>query len=187
MIITESILHEIAPTAPAHAAVFVPHLNKACKRYEINMRRRIAMFLAQVAHESGGFHYVEEIASGKAYEGRKDLGNTHPGDGPKYKGRGLIQITGRVNYLALSEAFGVDFVNVPRLLQQDEYACLSAGWKWQQIKGNGLADLPDTWRSLTKHYSPFMYITWRINGGLTGYVDRLRYCERAFAALKETA
>ena len=86
------------------ASQWLAPINKAMAKYEINTELRMAHFLAQIGHESGGLVYVRELASGKAYEGRKDLGNTQLGDGIKYKGRGLIQITGRANYKACGDA-----------------------------------------------------------------------------------
>jgi putative chitinase len=125
-------------------------------------------FLAQVAHESGGFNYVREIASGAAYEGRADLGNTEPGDGTLFRGRGLIQITGRANYRACGDALGVDLVAEPDLLESPVLAARSAGWFWETHGLNEMADRGDI-RGITK----------RINGGLNGYQDRLAYLESA--------
>lgn len=146
---------------------FKPFLEKYCKEYEINTPLRLAAFIAQIAHESGDFKYTREIwGPTKAqigYEGRLDLGNTVPGDGKRYLGRGLIQITGRNNYVKLSKKLGVDFVNNPELLEQPEYAVLSACSFWQDKSLNTLADAAD-----------FKTITRRINGGLNGYDDRLR-------------
>ncbi len=88
------------------------------------------MFIAQIAHESGELTYVQEIASGKAYEGRKDLGNTQPGDGIRYKGRGLIQLTGRANYEKYGQLMGLDLINNPELLEEPEFAALSAAYFW---------------------------------------------------------
>lgn len=147
---------------------FLEPLNKTMERFEINTPLRQAAFIAQIAHESGSFQYVREIASGKAYEGRKDLGNTIEGDGIKFKGRGLIQITGRANYDSLSKAFGVDFISNPSLLEGAEFAAMSAGWFWNTKKLNSLADKGD-----------FITITKRINGGVNGLKDRISFYDRA--------
>lgn len=176
-------LRTICLYAPKNLDVFVPYLNGTMQRYGIDTSKRIAAFIAQIAHESGQFKYVREIASGKAYEGRKDLGNVIQGDGVKYKGRGLIQITGRVNYKAISKDLGIDFENNPTLLETPHYAMLSAGWYWDRKQLNKFADLPDDWRSDTKKYTPFQYITYLINGGLNGYEDRLDLYNRALKNL----
>lgn len=151
---------------------FIEPLNETLEKYGINTPQRIAAFIAQLAHESGSFRYVRELADGKAYEGRKDLGNTQPGDGPRYKGRGLIQITGRANYKALSDALGVDFVSNPELLEGPLYACLSAGWFWSTRRLNELADIGD-----------FKMITKKINGGFNGYIERQQFYMRAKTTL----
>ena len=144
---------------------FVEPLNDAMREYDIDQNPgRETHFLAQVAHESGGFNYVREIASGEAYEGRADLGNTEPGDGRRFRGRGLIQITGRSNYAACGAALGLDLLADPELLESPENAARSAAWFWQTHNLNELADRGDA-RAITK----------RINGGLTGYQDRLSY------------
>lgn len=119
-------------------------------------------FYAQLAHESDNFRTVEEYASGKAYEGRKDLGNTSPGDGVKYKGRGYIQITGKSNYKAFSDVMKMDFVNKPQLLLDPKWALASACWFWQTRKLNALA-LKDDITAITKI----------INGGVNGLQDRI--------------
>lgn len=172
--ITWEQLKKIVPHASKNADVFVPHLNKTMERYEINTRPRIAMFIAQLAHESGSFRYTQEIASGAAYEGRKDLGNTEPGDGKRFKGRGLIQCTGRDNYRACSKAlFGNDvLLTTPQLLETPQYACLSAGWYWEKRNLNIYADK-----------GAIKTVTVRINGGLNGYDDRKEFYERALGVL----
>lgn len=144
---------------------YVEPLNAAMREYDIDANpARETHFLAQVAHESGGFNYVRELATGDAYEGRQDLGNTEPGDGRRYKGRGLIQITGRANYKACGDALGMDLVGHPELLEEPTNAALSAAWFWDSRNLNELADRGDI-RAITK----------KINGGLTGYQDRLSY------------
>lgn len=161
-------LKQIMPHAGERASVYVDHLNKAMDEYQINTTERQAPFLAQIAHESGSFRYVKEIASGEAYEGRKDLGNTETGDGVRFKGRGLVQITGRYNYRDCGLALGVDLIANPELLESPELACRSAAWFWWSKGLNELADKGD-----------FKLITRRINGGYNGYQDRLAYYERA--------
>ncbi len=165
-------LGEIFPHAGDKIFTFFGPLNDAMDEFSIDAPMRQAMFLAQVAHESGELRYVEEIASGAAYEGRTDLGNTEPGDGERYKGRGLIQITGRANYAACGAALDVDFVAHPELLATAVNACRSAGWFWQSHGCNELADADN-----------FRKITLKINGGLNGYEDRLAYLELAKGAI----
>jgi len=137
-------------------------------KYQINTPKRQAAFLAQLAHESGSLKYSKEIASGQAYEGRKGLGNTEPGDGVRFKGRGLIQLTGRANYQLASNDFGVDFISHPELIETPLYATMIAGWFWNKHRLNALAD--------TQQLSA---ITRKINGGMNGYADRLKHYERA--------
>jgi putative chitinase len=132
---------------------FLDPINKTLEEFEINTPQRIRMFLAQIGHESGQLRYRKELASGEAYEGRKDLGNTKPGDGVRYKGRGLIQITGRYNYGLASLALGLPLLEKPELLEEDLNACRSAGWFWYKSNLNALADM-----------GKFETITRRING-----------------------
>lgn len=139
-------------------------LNMACERFGIDTPERIALFLAQLAHESGSLRYVTELASGEAYEGRKDLGNTQPGDGKRFKGRGLIQITGRTNYTNVGKDFGVNFTAVPETLATAPYAAQTAGWFWSRAGLNKYADGLD-----------LKAVTRRINGGYNGYADRLAH------------
>ncbi|MBE6224107.1 MAG: glycoside hydrolase family 19 protein [Bacteroidales bacterium] len=170
--ITTGLLTRILSVTEDTIAPFIEPLKKYTREYRINTSERLAAFLSQVAHESGCFRYTEEIASGAAYEGRLDLGNTQPGDGCRYKGRGLIQLTGRYNYSQLAAATGIDFISNPELLSQPEYAVMSACWYWQS---RGLNSLADT--------GQFLKITKRINGGYNGLADReyfYRQCKEAF-------
>lgn len=160
-----------APTPRAER--FADALNEAMAKFEINTPARQAAFLAQVGHESGRLVYVREIATGQAYEGRKDLGNVKVGDGRRFKGRGLIQLTGRFNYAKCAAAFGVDCINKPELLEQMPYCAYTAAWFWSV---NGLNPLADA--------SKFEAITRRINGGLNGYADRLVLWKSAKRALQ---
>lgn len=122
---------------------------------------RLIHFLAQLAHESGNFRYMEEIASGAAYEGRKDLGNTQAGDGKRYKGRGPIQLTGRANYRKYGQQLGIDFENNPDIVALPSVGLLVACKFWSDNGLNTLADKDDV-----------LTITRRINGGTNGLADR---------------
>jgi putative chitinase len=166
--ITLTQLQTVMPFAHAAAAKFLDPLNAAMDEFDINTPERVAAFLAQLAHESGQFRYVEELATGQAYEFRADLGNTQPGDGRRFKGRGLIQITGRSNYVACMLALDIDCVTNPELLCEPVNACRSAAWFW---KSHGLNELADA--------GNFERITRRINGGINGQADRLALWEVA--------
>ena len=132
---------------------------------------RAAHFLAQVGHECGDLRWPQELADGSAYEGRQDLGNTEPGDGPRFKGRGLIQLTGRANYVFYGAARGEDFVdgdNPERIAADPELAVDVAGWFWQRHDLNAPADADDV-----------EAVTWRIDGGTNGLDDRRTRLVRA--------
>lgn len=170
-------LLSIMPNASKVADKFLPHLVATMDRWQINTNDRAAAFLAQLAHESGELRYVEELASGKEYDGRKDLGNDNLDgheDGVFFKGRGLIQITGRNNYRDCSMALFEDFrlLETPTILDEPEWACQSAGWFWSAHGLNELADKAD-----------FERITRRINGGLNGLDQRVAYWRRAIQTL----
>ncbi|SNT19265.1 glycoside hydrolase family 19 protein [Sphingopyxis indica] len=122
---------------------------------------RLAHLMAQLVHESGGFRYMEEIASGSAYEGRKDLGNVIPGDGKRYKGRGPIQITGRANYRTYGQRIGIDIENHPEIAAVPSIGLHLALEYWKRNGLNTLADA-DNVRGITK----------LINGGFNGLGDR---------------
>lgn len=177
--ITLEQLKKIVPYAGAKAGVFLVPLNDAMDEFGIDTPARQAAFIAQVAHESGSFRYVSEIASGMAYNGRKDLGNTKPEaisiaaqhgstPGPWWKGHGLIQVTGYDNHLACGTALSLDLLHQPSLLEQPVQACRSAAWFWKTHGLNELADAGD-----------FERITRRINGGLNGQAERLAFWSEA--------
>lgn len=166
--LTAETLAQIMPYAKSKAALYAPLLDAAMREFDINTPARQASFLSQVGHESGQLRYVRELASGAAYEGRKDLGNTQPGDGERYRGRGLIQITGRANYTASMMALDVDVVEHPELLETPVLACRSAAWFWKSHGLNELADAGDQ-----------VKVTRRINGGTNGLADRLALFEVA--------
>ncbi|MFD3811180.1 glycoside hydrolase family 19 protein [Rhodococcus sp. NPDC058639] len=139
--VTPDELARIVPgVAPEKINEFIAPLNDAMLQNGIDTPVRQAAFIAQLAVESDSFRTFEEYASGRAYEGRADLGNTQPGDGERYKGRGAIQITGRHNYEKLSQHTGVDFVANPELLATKENAFTTAAWYWTSRNLNQVAD-----------------------------------------------
>jgi putative chitinase len=165
--LTEAILSSIYKEAPKGSlAKWVGPLNQACEEFQINTPQHLCMFLAQIGHESGQLRYVKELASGEAYEGRSDLGNTAPGDGVKYKGRGLIQITGKRNYVLCSLALGLPLLENPALLELPENAARSAAWF-------------DYNNRLSAYGDDIKKVTRRINGGYNGLEDRTKLYERA--------
>ena len=200
MPITTQLLLQILPNAGQVAGVFVPVFNTAMSQYQIVGAKRIAAFISQVGHESGHLtrlvenlnysadalrrnwpsRFSVELASvvarkpeqiaNIAYSNR--MGNSAPGDGWKYRGRGLIQITGKNNYCACGEALGLDLIMQPELLEKPQYACMSAAWFWAI---NGLSILADA--------EKFDAITERINGGRTGAADRQALYARALKVL----
>jgi putative chitinase len=162
----------LAEAASERLARFHPALAGAMDAAKIATPRRQAHFLAQIAHESGGLRWLSELASGAAYEGRADLGNDRPGDGPRFKGRGLIQLTGRANYTAFGRAVGRDLTSSTEAAAQvarDPDLCVRAAtWFWSERGLNALADADD-----------LEAVTRRINGGLNGLADRAKYLARA--------
>lgn len=148
-------------------------IRAAADAYGIATPRRVAAFLSQLGHESAGFKYATEIwgptPAQRRYEGRADMGNTQPGDGARYKGHGLIQVTGRANHAAARDRMRAKFGNQvpdfefhPELLAEREWAAMSAADYWYSRRLNWLADADN-----------FELITRRVNGGLNGYADRL--------------
>ena len=175
--ITDDQLRRIMPNLPQpKRAAFLPFLQQAMDEFSINTPLREAAFLAQIAHESGEFRFMEEIwgptAAQKAYEPptqkAKNLGNTQAGDGRRYKGRGPIQITGRANYKTYGDMLGIDIVNNPEMAATPEVGFRTAGLYW---KRNGCNELADEQKFIT--------ITKRINGGTNGLEDRQKFYARA--------
>ena len=156
---------------------FTEPLVAAMAEFDINTPARQAAFLAQIGHESGGLHWTTEIwgptGAQRGYEGRRDLGNTVPGDGFRFRGRGLIQTTGRDNYKRTGEALGVDLIADPERLAEPVLAARSAAWFWKDKGLNELADKGD-----------FLAITKRINGGYNGLSERQMLWADAKAALR---
>lgn len=176
--ITALQLADIMQCSLERAQTFIEPLQYAMDEFEINTPKRVAAFLAQVGHESGRLQFVRELASGSAYEGRVDLGNTEPGDGQYFRGRGLIQVTGRTNYSKCGEALDLDLLDHPELLEAPENAARSAAWFWSAHHLNELADEGD-----------FLLISKRINGVNkqthlpNGWPDRQALWGRAKAVL----
>lgn len=174
MILTDEVLKSAMPLSrKQNREKFLPYLNEGMARYQIDTKNRITMFLANLSVESGQLRYVEEIASGRAYENRRDLGNLAPEalkaahaqlttTGKFYKGHGLIQITGYYNHKECGEALGVDAVNNPKILATDKYAALSACWFWASHGCNEIADIGDFRRTVRT-----------INGGYNGWSERV--------------
>ena len=160
----------------------LPHFLHAADIAHINTPKRMAMWVAQLGHESVGLKYMEEIASGADYEGRRDLGNTQPGDGKRFKGRGPIQLTGRANYRAFTEwarRSGVSTLNFeaePKLLENPHWGFIAAAYYWVVARPqlNNYSDLGDV-----------VAATRAINGGTIGLDDRIQRYQRALSLLTD--
>lgn len=176
-----------AGATDALAAKYLPYLNKYMNQYKINTPERALAFLSQIGHESGGLQFTEEIASGQAYEGRRDLGNTQPGDGVRFKGRGLIGITGRSNYAQVSKALGKDFITNPQILSEPKYATESSAWWWSNRNLNQIADKMNVNKTLSdaNNNELFKRITYLINGGYNGLADRMQRWQKGQEKIKE--
>ena len=178
MTVTADILRAALSCSSQRAASWAPHIQRACDIFAINTPARVAAFLAQIGHESGRLQFSREIwgptPAQVRYEGRKDLGNTQPGDGRRFSGRGLIQTTGRDNYRTTRDGLrkfvqsAPDFEADPARLEEPQWAALSAAWYWHSRGLNALADAGD-----------FRRITVRINGGTNGMADRLALWAKA--------
>lgn len=151
-----------------------PILSPTLKRHEIDTPLRLSHLLTQLCHESAGFRTTEEFASGEAYEGRRDLGNEQPGDGRRYKGRGLLQLTGRANYRDYGAALGVDLEGDPTRAAEPALSLAIACQYWSRHDLNRYADRDD-----------LEAVTRRINGGLNGLAERRACLTRAKRVLGE--
>ena len=204
-LITKDLLVNSGTCNEGTANIWLESLKATCDKYEINTPERVAGFLSQVGHESGGFKFVEEnlnysapalrtvfgkyftddsqanayarqpekIAN-KVYANRMGNGDEASGDGWKYRGRGLIQLTGKDNYTACGNALKIDFVASPDSVATSGCAALSAGWYWDTRHLNALADAKD-----------IVGMTKRINGGTNGLDDRqMRYAKLMDQLLK---
>jgi putative chitinase len=184
---TPELLRAATGCTAADAARFVGSLTDACAAYDIDTPPRLAAFLAQIGHESGGLRHTRELwgptPPQARYEGRADLGNTQPGDGSRYRGRGLIQTTGRYNHCRVRDRLRAklgadrvpDFEATPEALEEPRWSAWSAADYWDDKALNALADA-----------GQFTRITQRINGGLNGQADREARHARALAALAVT-
>lgn len=174
------VMRSIAPHFTGQAGVrqaqiiaeVAPVLQSTLESFEITTPLRIAHFLAQTCHESAGYRTTEEFASGDQYEGRVDLGNIHPGDGRRYKGRGLLQLTGRANYRTYGEALGVDLEGDPLRAAEPALSLRIACEYWKRHKINPDCDRDD-----------IITVTKKINGGLNGLADRRTFLARAKSEL----
>lgn len=191
MVITIAHLKSIAGIETKLMPDLATWINLICPTYEIDTAQEYAHFLAQACHESDHFKVTEEYASGKAYEGRSDLGNTQVGDGVRFKGRGIFQTTGRSNYqqLGIKKGDANLFVNNPELLEQPEYAVWSACEYWKTRGLNDIANHVDSdvlkikYRGALRDVSPVEYISIKVNGGLNGLEERKKFYARAKAVL----
>lgn len=169
------------------ADLFAEHLAAACAHYAINTPQRLACFLGQIGHESGSLRWTRELAAGDAYEGRADLGNTQPGDGRRYRGRGLIQITGRDNYRAAARRMqpvdAPDFEDFPEAVEEPRWACWTAADWWAAHGCNELADdgnVTGLGRLINRGNA-------RSSRAANGEADRIARTERAREALQVPA
>lgn len=190
MLNRQQALYIMPAVAPRIDSWLVP-INDTMHRYEIATPLRAAAYIAQLAHETGQLRWHRELWGPTPQQQRYErdfqrpwtrddqrnslafmLGNSEAGDGSRFRGRGLFQLTGRTNYQKYSDYMGIDFIADPGELEEPQYGADSSGWYWAVFKGlSPLADVGD-----------FEKITRRINGGLNGYADRLNYYRRAKTA-----
>lgn len=200
MQVTVDILKAIAPGGRQSNYRLFPDIaqwmNYWFPKYDIDTKGELCHFIAQAAHETNSFNTLQEYASGDAYDTRVDLGNTpeRDGDGRKYKGRGIFQVTGRQNYrIATIEwakrkpATYLNFVVEPHYLEVPQFAVWSACQYWDQRDLSTYANMPDVQKIWVKKFKkdipPVEYITYRINGGFNHLKERKQFYERAKAVL----
>ena len=191
--VTPEHLAAIAGRTAALMPALADWMNTLCPSYEIDTAREYGHFLAQACHETDHFKTLREYASGSAYEGRADLGNTQAGDGIRFRGRGVFQTTGRANYLQLGIKKGRRdlFINTPELLELPEYAVWSACEFWTTRGLNDVANHADgdllkkKYRGNIIDVSPVEYISLTINGGYHGMDERKKYYALARQVLIE--
>ena len=146
--------------------------------YHVNTPLRIAHFMAQISHESGGFKFLTELGNKKyfdKYQGRKDLGNTELGDGVRFKGRGYIQLTGRANYGKFSQFIGEDCISNPDLVAT-KYPLASAAFFFDSNKLWSICDRGSDDATVTS-------VTKRVNGGTIGLADRIKHFKEYYSLL----
>lgn len=184
--ITPEILKAIAPgnKNPKLLIELAKWMNHWAPQFEVDTNGEWQHYLAQTAHESDSFNTLREYATGADYEGNKNLGNTQPGDGIKFRGRGPIQTTGRANYYALGVKLGQPqcFIRNPNLLETPEWGVWASFVFWESRNLNDAAVLVDTAFINTKKHGPLHpleYITYRVNGAFRGLPERRRFYERA--------
>lgn len=186
MIITKDQIVAILPGV-SHLDDYFPHLIAGMDRYQISATpQRAGAYLAQAGEETGKFRSLVELGNDAyftKYDGRHDLGNTQPGDGVRFKGRGALMITGRGMYEWASKSIYADdrLIEHPEVVADPEVAFLVGAWVWTVAKGlNRVADVPETWIHPGPHqYTKFQWVTELINGGQNGYAERLQNYQRA--------
>ena len=181
--LTEAQLRTIMPLAGARLTPHLPYIGPAMEWGKITQPKNVCAFVAHLAHESGEYRYMREIADGSDYEGRGDLGNVYPGDGIRYPGRGGIQVTGRAAARACGKFFGQPFEQFPELMEKPEWATHVSVWFWAEYKTMRSTRFQVTTKILPvfAQMDWFLKTTNVVNGGTNGLEDRIKYWNRARA------